>query len=291
VPPAEMWLLTDRRYLRQRMPSAVVEWLGARGIVPRLVVADDGGLVCGLDASSSELDSPWRELAPGDVVVTRSRHPFALALLEQAEALGAWTWDRSSAVLVVRDKIRCTAALVRCGIPVPPTFLARRPVDLARLPREAFPLVLKPVLGDNGRGLHVVEAPEQLASITWSEQLVLAQRYVEAGGVDLKVYVAGEEVWAVRRPSPLSAEPDTPVAAPVTPALRDLVRACQDEFGLLLFGLDVLESSDGPVVVDVNEFPNYTGVEEAPEVIGRLLLREAGRPTPPPRRTLHAEPA
>jgi ribosomal protein S6--L-glutamate ligase len=119
---------------------------------------------------------------------------------------------------------------------------------------------------------------------------VLAQCYVEACGVDLKVYVAGEEVWAVRRPSPLSPRPDEPVPAPVTPALRRLVRACRDEFGLLLFGLDVLESSDGPVVVDVNEFPNYTGVDEAPAAIGRLLLREAGERSPQ-RRTLQAAPA
>jgi ribosomal protein S6--L-glutamate ligase len=224
-------------------------------------------------------DAPWRGLAPGDVVVTRSRHPFALALLEQAEALGARTVDRSSAVLAVRDKVRCTAALVRRGIPVPPTFLAHRPEDLARLDEHAFPLVLKPVLGDNGRGLHVVEEPGQLASVAWTEALVLAQRFVDVGGVDLKVYVADEEVWAVRRPSPLSPRPDAPAAVPVTPALRELVRACRDEFGLVLFGLDVLESSEGPVVVDVNEFPNYTGIAEAPEVIGRLLLHEAARGT------------
>jgi ribosomal protein S6--L-glutamate ligase len=288
---AQIWVLTDRRYLRQRMPTAVVEWLGARGIAPRLVVADGGDLIGALAAPSSELESPWSGLGAGDLVVTRSRNPFALALLEQAEALGAQTVDCSSGVLAVRNKVRCTSALVRRGIPVPQTFLAHRPVDLARLPRRTFPLVLKPVLGDNGRGLHVVEEPEGLASVAWSDGLVLAQRYVEADGVDLKVYVAGEDIWAVRRPSPLSPRPDEPVPAPMTPALRRLVRGCRDEFGLLLFGLDVLESSDGPVVVDVNEFPNYTGVGEAPEVIGRLLLREAGLLEAPRGRTLQAAPA
>ncbi len=43
---------------------------------------------------------------------------------------------------------------------------------------------------------------------------------------------------------------------------------------------DVLETGRGPVVVDVNDFPNYTGVEEAAAAIGSLLL--AG--SPPPRR-------
>jgi glutathione synthase/RimK-type ligase-like ATP-grasp enzyme len=63
---------------------------------------------------------------------------------------------------------------------------------------------------------------------------------------------------------------------PVTAAFHDLVRGCREEFGPILFGLDVLESTKGPVIVDVNEFPNFTGIDEAPAVIGQLLLREAG---------------
>lgn len=257
------------------MPTAVVAWLAARGIAPRLVVADEGGLIGGLAPRSSRGGPPWGELEAGDLVVARSRHPFALALLQQAEELGARVCDPLAAVLEVRDKVLCTAALVRRGVPVPPTFLARRPEDLERLPPDVFPLVLKPVLGDNGRDVHVVRAPEELASIAWAEELVLAQRYFDVGGVDLKVYVAGAEVWAVRRPSPLAPGPDAPVAVPVTPALHALVRACREEFGLLLFGLDLVESAQGPVVVDVNEFPNYTGVEEAPAAIGRLLLEQS----------------
>jgi ribosomal protein S6--L-glutamate ligase len=284
VAAATIWFLTDRRYLGQRMPRAVIEWLAARGTEPKLVVADDGGLITGLARPSATPGSPWSGLAPGDVVVTRSRQPFALSLLEQAEALGARACDPSTAIHAVRDKVRCTAALVRRGIPVPATFLAHRPADLEGLPAEAFPLVLKPVLGDNGRGVHVVEEQEQLASIAWAEELVLAQQYVDVGGIDLKVYVAGDEIWAVRRRSPLSRRPHPPVAAPVTPTLRTLVRACREEFGLLLFGLDVLESSEGPVVVDVNEFPNYTGIAEAPAAIGRLVLQRAGTGRPRARR-------
>jgi ribosomal protein S6--L-glutamate ligase len=280
VTRATIWFLTDRRYLAQRMPSAVVECLASRGIKPKLVVADDGGLITSLSPPSSPSLSPWSGLAPGDVLVTRSRHPFALALLEQAEALGARSCDRSTGILAVRDKVRCTAALVRQGIPVPPTFLGHRPADFQKLPADAFPLVLKPVLGDNGRGVRVVAEPTRLPSLAWADELVLAQRYVDVGGVDLKVYVAGDDVWAVRRRSPLSRRPHPPVAAPVTPGLRELVRGCRDEFGLLLFGLDVLESTEGPVVVDVNEFPNYTGVDSAPAAIGRLLVRELEQHAP-----------
>jgi ribosomal protein S6--L-glutamate ligase len=274
----EIWLLTDSRYLRQRMPLALADWLAREGVRPNLVVADRGDPVdVGPDETSRERP-PWSGLRRADVVVTRSRHPFALELSQRAEIYGATCLDPWSAVERVRDKARCSEALARRGLPSPPTFFARRPADLQRLDARAFPLLLKPVLGDNARGLRLVERPEDLASIEWPEDLVLAQSFLDAGGIDLKIYVAGDTVWAVRRASPLTNGGDAPRPAEVTDVMRTLVDTCRDEFGLLLFGLDVLELADGSLaIVDVNEFPNYTGVDEAPAAIGRVVLEAAAR--------------
>jgi ribosomal protein S6--L-glutamate ligase len=270
---ATVWVLTDDRYLRQRMPLAVIEWL-LRRMPCRLVVADEGSLVSELASARFFPHSAWRSLNAGDIVVTRSRHPFALALLEQAESLGARARDSSASIFAVRNKVRCTIALAARGLPVPPTFLARRPHDLRSLPSDVFPLLLKPVLGDNARGIAVVSSAAELGTVEWHDDLVLAQRYVDADGVDLKVYVAGTAIWAVRRASPLAAEGDRPVRVRVTTQLLQLAQACRDAFGLQLFGIDVLESRDGPLIVDVNEFPNYSGIDEAPAEIGRLLVAE-----------------
>jgi ribosomal protein S6--L-glutamate ligase len=271
----QIWVLTDRRYLDQRMPLAVVAWLSAYS-APSLLIADRGGAVSQLAPAGIPADTyEWDRLRGQDLVVARSRHPLAVALLQEAEARGARICDRWSSVLRVRDKVSCTLALVNRGLPVPPTFLAHRPEDLRRVPARRFPLMLKPAYGDNARGLRMVQDPADLASVSWGGDFVLAQQFVDAGGFDLKLYVAGETVWAIRRISPLLPGQDQPLEVPVTPAFQDLVRGCREEFGLTLFGLDVLESKAGPVIVDVNEFPNYTGVDEAPAVIGQLLLQEA----------------
>jgi ribosomal protein S6--L-glutamate ligase len=57
----------------------------------------------------------------------------------------------------------------------------------------------------------------------------------------------------------------------VTPELERLARSCGDAFELELYGVDVLLSPRGPLVVDVNEFPNYTGVDDAPRAIAELV--------------------
>jgi ribosomal protein S6--L-glutamate ligase len=270
-----IWVLTDRRNLDQRMPLEVAKWLSAHS-APTLVIGDRGGAASRLAPAGPPDDtSVWDGLRTRDVVVARSHHPFAVALLQEAESLGARICDRWSSVLRVRDKVSCTLALAKKGLPVPPTFLAHRPEDLRRVPARYFPLLLKPAYGHNRHVLRIARYPSELGSVYWEEDIVLAQQYVDTPGFDLRLYVAGETVWAIRRLSPLPPGRDQPMPVPVTPALHDLVRGCREEFGLILFGLDCLESTNGPVIVDVNEFPNYTGVEEAPAVIGKLLLQLA----------------
>jgi ribosomal protein S6--L-glutamate ligase len=277
----QIWVLTDRRYLQQRMPRELIAWLEEQGQAVRVVVADDGSRVSLLAPEDGGV-SAWTGLRPDDVVVARSRHPFALALLKEAESLGARTVGSWSAVQQVRNKIRCVLALKESGLPVPETFLASRPSDLAKLEPSLFPLLLKPFQGDNARGIQLVRAPEELTSVEWSEAIVLAQRYVEAGGVDVKLYAAGDQVWAVRRSSPLTDGNDRPIPVPVDAALERLARECAATFELPLLGIDLVEGARGPLIVDVNEFPNYTGIDEAPAAIGRLLLDGLRATSEPP---------
>jgi ribosomal protein S6--L-glutamate ligase len=241
------------------MPMALLRWLQTAGH----------------PAGRPLRSSVWSALAPDDVVVARTRHPFALALLREAEALGARTYERWATVVGVRDKATSTLALARAGIPVPPTYLASGPRELAHLPDRVFPLLLKPPEGDNAEGLALVRDRSVLERLEWRHDLVIAQPFLDAREIDLKLYVAGYDVWAIRRPSPLCDRNGGPTPAIVTPDLRNLALACGRVLGLRLYGVDVIESSAGQFVVDVNEFPNYTGIDAAPEVIGKLVLAEA----------------
>lgn len=266
-----IWCLTESRYLHQRMPRAMIDWLVARGHEVEVVVADRETV----RIDGRRIASPWQHLGDGDVVVSRARHPMALALLDAAGRLGAAVVTPWGGVEAVRNKARCADLLALHGVPTPETYLAADAAALADLDPACYPLVLKPHLGDNAAGVTVVHAPRDLHAVE-NDGLVVAQRWVDTGGWDLKLYVCDERVWAVRRPSPLGAVADSAQPLAVTPELRQIARTCRDAFGLPLCGVDLVLSDRGPLVVDVNDFPNYTGVPDAAEAVGTLLTDRLG---------------
>jgi ribosomal protein S6--L-glutamate ligase len=265
-----VWVITDERYLAQAMPTAVVEELRRRGHPVRLLVADRHRL----EVRDGSLTSPLADLVPGDLVVCRSRHPLALGLLDAAEQHGGDCPVPAAAVERVRDKVRCLDVLVDHELPVPDTVVAADPSALREVDPGWFPLLLKPHLGDNARGIRYVAGPDDLDDLDWRDSMVLAQRFVDARGWDVKLYVCGGRIWAVRRRSPLlpdaSRVPAEPM--PLTPGLARIAERCRDAFGLPLCGIDVVVGDAGPVVVDVNEFPNYTGVDDAGAELADLLV-------------------
>ena len=100
------------------------------------------------------------------------------------------------------------------------------------------------------------------------------------GGEDLKVYVIGEEVFAVRGKSalagPLPLEDRRP--SPVTREIADMALAITRIFALDVCGIDFVETRRGLAVVDVNSFPSFNGVPKAAQRLADCILSRASRP-------------
>jgi ribosomal protein S6--L-glutamate ligase len=134
------------------------------------------------------------------------------------------------------------------------------------------PLLVKPYMGHRGAGIHIVRDADALAAAAASgDYPMIVQEFIPGPGEDLKVYVVGEQVFAVSKPFSESSfsVPGRPV--PVEPEVRDAALRTGAALGLGLFGLDVIESPDGPVVVDVNYFPGYKGVPDAAPMIADYI--------------------
>jgi ribosomal protein S6--L-glutamate ligase len=124
-----------------------------------------------------------------------------------------------------------------------------------------------------------VESPEELARLDIDDSgSLLAQPYLPNPGYDVKLYNTGDEVFATVKRSPLHPGADVvEEQIEVTPELRSLALAVGRAFGLDIYGVDVVETSDGWVVLDVNDFPGFGRVPEAASRLARTVLRVTRR--------------
>lgn len=266
-------ILVEKRYLTQAQPSGLAAGLRSAGHETVIIDPQDSAYALG--------DGRWTGSL--DFLAARGRSPHLLCMLSWAEARGVRVINRRSAIALVHNKADMAVRLAEAGIPAPATFLGTVPELCKAVLPAAYPLVLKPIFGDNSRGLLLVRTPGELKAVSWPEPVALAQSFIANDGRDLKLYGIGDEVWAVRKPSPFGTAslgagkaPGAGVElVPPTAGLEELGRRLRRLFGLELYGVDCIETPEGPSVIEVNEFPNYTGVPEADRRLAEHVIKLA----------------
>ncbi len=264
-------LIAEGRYLTHLQPRGLAAELSARGHDIRLLDPE-------VEAFATD-DERW--LTGADVVICRGRSPAVLSLLRWAETRGIRTINRRESIASVLNKAEMSVALTAAGVPMPASFMGPLAKLAGTISESQYPVILKPVFGDNCRNLKVVNNAAELKTTPWPEPAALAQQFMRTNGYDLKLYGIGTEVQAVRKPSCMAerdGRPAVPYMVPVSREMRELALRCAELFKLELFGVDCIETSQGLMVVEVNDFPNYTSV---PGAAGRLadfvLTRATGR--------------
>ncbi|UQI45403.1 hypothetical protein M1P56_14110 [Streptomyces sp. HU2014] len=261
--------LVEEQYRHDGMPVDVIRQLSAWG--HRVDVLRPGGSLLKLSETvrAGEHDA-W-------VLKTVSGGP-GLTLLEAAANVGLTTVNDARSIRGVRDKALAAVIAEHHGLPVPVTYAAARPEEFAEIPDAAYPLVVKPADGSSGRAVRLVPSPDRLP--TAGEEgmggMLIAQPYVPNSGVDLKVYCVDGELYATERCSPL--HPGQPVRerqVPLTAEVAAIATEVGAVFGLDLYGLDIVRGPDGPVLVDVNDFPSFRQVPDAVARVAWAILRLA----------------
>lgn len=259
----------EDEYRGDRMPLAVARHLAAAG--HDIEIVEPGRTLVGIDDLLGRGHDAW-------VLKSVSGGP-GLPLFDAASAAGIPTVNDAGAVRAVRDKAVAAAIAQRHGLPFPATRFAAAADLLDALDTAGGPIVVKPVAGNSGRGVHVVRSARDLPAVQRAlrgEGFLLVQPYVPNPGVDLKVYSIGGELHAVLRASPL--HPDRPVkprAIPLPDGLAAIVERVGAVYGLDLFGIDAVEGPDGWTVVDVNDFPSFGAVPDAVPRVASTILRLA----------------
>src|SRR2546430_9006726 len=200
-----------------------------------------------------------------------------LTILEAAEAVGIPTINNSRAIRLIRDKAVAVAFAQACDLPVPITYFVGHPRALVKVPHHVYPVVVKPSNGTSLQDIHLVHTPAEMAKLTLDEQsYYLAMHYVENNGFDIKLYVTGQEVHAIIKSSPLHGTVQEQ-EIPVNRDMLKLARRVGQVFGLDLYGVDVLETSEGLMLIDINDFPSFYGVPRKVSCIAEYILHAAYR--------------
>lgn len=263
--------IIEAQYRNEPMPMVVAHQLMQWGhdvdmLEPQV------SITCLSDISSKGYDA--------FVLKTVSDGP-GLSILEAAEAAGIAAINSPQAIRRVRDKAIAIARAQAYGLPVPRTYFIAHQGLLNQVPEEDYPLVVKPTNGSSCRGIYKVNSPDELTSLDISgaeNSYLLAQHYAENINFDIKLYVAGTQVYAVAKRSPL--HPDVTVdkhRIPITLEMRALALQVGDIFGLDIYGLDVVETPGGSMVVDINDFPSFGHVPDATTIVAAHLIEVASR--------------
>jgi ribosomal protein S6--L-glutamate ligase len=260
--------IVEEEYRDAVMPMAVAEELIARG--HDVDVLEPQATATCLSALTRYGDTAYAAF----ILKTVTDGP-GVSLLEAASAVGVATINNARAVRLVRDKGVAAAAARRHGIAFPVTYFVARAELLNTIPHEHYPLVVKPNNGSSNRDVFRVETPAQLAELRLDEagdRFFLAQPYIENSGVDYKLYNTGSDVFAVLKRSPLhTSGPSDARLLEVPPDLDEITRLIGRTFGLDIYGVDVVETTDGWVVLDVNDFPSFREVPDAARLMATTI--------------------
>ncbi len=218
-----------------------------------------------------------------DIYLLKSHAPQALELahdLEQHGALVVNSWESS---LACQDRVRMAQRMDEAHLPWPHTWhfssldqLLAPPDALAML---SFPLIIKSYYSHRGDLVGKVHSIEEIQALApkWSAEPIVLQEFAAGDGWDIKLWVIDQHIFAARRRTPLdenASKEDFPIAEKdLPPDWAHITHEIGRIFNLHLYGVDLLITEHGPIIVDVNSFPGFRGVPGADSALVALVER------------------
>lgn len=202
---------------------------------------------------------------------------YGAAVVRQFEMADIFTLNSSDGISRSRDKLRSMQILSRAGVGLPTTSFAHSAQDIAGILDVVggAPVVVKLLEGTQGLGVVLAETKKAAESVIGAfRQLdanILVQEFVkEAGGADIRAFVVGGKVVAsmLRQGAPgdfrsnLHRGGSAEVIKLTAKERATAVRAAKS-MGLNVAGVDMLQSDEGPMVLEVNSSPGLEGIEKA----------------------------
>jgi len=202
---------------------------------------------------------------------------YGTAVVRQFEMMGTFCVNESVAISRSRDKLRSLQLLSRKGVGLPRTGFANKPDNIKDLIKNVggAPVVIKLLEGTQGIGVVLADTAKAAESIVEAfmglKANILVQEFIkEAGGADIRCFVVGGKVVAAMKRQGAEGEfrsnlhrGGSATLVKLSKQERATAILAAKVLGLNVCGVDILQASDGPVVMEVNSSPGLEGIEKA----------------------------
>lgn len=205
---------------------------------------------------------------------------YGSAIVRQFEMQGVFTTVSSIALVRSRDKLRSMQLLSRAGIGIPKTVFSRGLMTNVEDLIEAIggpPVIIKLARGTHGNGVVLAETKKAAKSVLQAFYVmdddgtnIMLQEFIEeSAGMDFRAFIVGGKVVASMKRQSLDGDfrsnlhqGGAGTAIKLTEEERRTAQKSAKAMGLPICGVDMMRSSRGPLVLEVNSSPGF-GIEKA----------------------------
>lgn len=225
-----------------------------------------------------------------DAVIPRIRPSitfYGCALTRQFEAMKVFCLNSAKAITQSRDKLYSLQLLLHHGVDIPTTGFANSPLDTDDLIKMVggTPLIVKLLEGTQGKGVVLAETKKAAESVINAFKSlnanILVQEFIkEANGKDLRLFVVdGKVVAAIQREAAagefranIHMGGTASIIKPTAEEKKIAIKAAK-AMDLKVAGVDIIRSSKGPLLLEVNSSPGLEGIEGATnkDIAGEMI--------------------
>ncbi len=219
-----------------------------------------------------------RKLDNLDAIIPRigsSATYYGQTVLRHFSIMDVYSTLEAESLLHARNKFRCYQILAAQGIRVPNTVRINQ-VDQIQYMLDKIgepPYIVKLLNSTHGAGVLKAETRQQAAAIAEAfintKQRLMLQEYIaEANGADLRVFIVDGEIVAAMKRQAQSGDfrsnlhrGGSSTRIKLTTEEQQMALKATNALGLSIAGVDLLQTSSGPLVLEVNASPGLEGIE------------------------------
>ncbi len=182
------------------------------------------------------------------------------------------------------DKYHALSLLEEAGVPVPRTAVTENHEEALKAFEDlGGDVVVKPLFGSRGVGTTRISDPDVATrlfrAIAFYHGVLYLQEFIPHGVSDIRAFVVGDRVVAAMRRVAKGWKTNVslgakPMALDIGKEIENLAVRAAKVIGCEVAGVDIMESQNGLVVIELNSQPGWRGLQSVAALnIGEEIIR------------------